>query len=364
MKIDLVAGTRPNVMKIAPLYQTLKTLAWCEPRLVFLKQHEHRHMSHDLLDEFGITDFEVLKLSATSFGDRLGEIVSSYSDLLARSRPDATLVPGDVDVAVGAALAAKRAQLPVIHLEAGLRSHDRAMPEEINRIVIDSVSDLLLTPSEEATQNLIFHEGHAPTAVQFVGNIMIDSLVQVVSEARKVEVMGRFDVTPGDYAVCTFHRPSNVDTLETLGPIVDILIRLAADRTIVFPVHPRTRRVLDDNGLTSRLEAAGLRLCEPMGYTEFVNLVSNAAFVLTDSGGIQEETSYMAVPCFTLRGSTERPITLTLGANHLVDIDTVLPILTRRMAEADRGAVHIPLWDGQTAWRAAHAIRSWWQGQA
>lgn len=364
MKIDLVAGTRPNVMKVAPLYQTLKTLAWCEPRLVFLKQHEHRNMSHDLLQEFGITDFEVLKLSSTSFGDRLGQIVSSYSDLLERSRPDATLVPGDVDVAVGAALAAKRAQIPVIHLEAGLRSHDRAMPEEINRIIIDAISDLLLTPSEEATQNLIFHEGHPPTSVQFVGNIMIDSLVQVVSDDRRDAVLKRFDVTPGAYAACTFHRPSNVDSPETLGAICDILIELAADRRVIFPVHPRTRRVLDDNGLTARLEAAGLILCEPLGYTEFVNLISGAAFVLTDSGGIQEETSYLGVPCFTLRGSTERPITLTLGTNHLVDMDTVLPILKHRMAETGRAGSHIPLWDGQTAWRTAHAIRSWWQAKA
>ena len=361
MKIDLVAGTRPNVMKVAPVYLALKSLAWCEPRLVFIKQHDHRHMSYDLLGEFGIDDYTVIEISTESFGDRLGSIISEYSTLIAMSAPDAVLVPGDVDVAVGGALAAKRAGLPVIHLEAGLRSHDRRMPEEINRIIIDSISDLLLTPSEAATQNLIFHEGHPHSNVDFVGNVMIDSLAMMVSDEATRKVAERHGVEQGAYALTTFHRPSNVDNWDNLARILDALETLSQRAPVVFPVHPRTRSNLEKSGLMARLEASSVKLLEPVGYTDFVNLMAGAALMVTDSGGIQEETSFLGVPCLTLRETTERPITLTHGTNHLVDFDTLGPVLAS-IALGRRKPSSIPLWDGLAAWRVGHSIKSWWDG--
>ena len=361
MKIDLVAGTRPNVMKVAPVYLALKSLAWCEPRLVFIKQHDHRHMSYDLLGEFGIEDYTVIEISTESFGDRLGSIISEYSALIGQAPPDAVLVPGDVDVAVGGALAAKRAGLPVIHLEAGLRSHDRRMPEEINRIIIDSISDLLLTPSEAATQNLIFHEGHPHSNVDFVGNVMIDSLAMMVSDEATRKVAERHGVEQGAYALTTFHRPSNVDNWDNLARILDALETLSQRASVVFPVHPRTRSNLEKSGLMARLEASSVKLLEPVGYTDFVNLMAGAALMVTDSGGIQEETSFLGVPCLTLRETTERPITLTHGTNHLVDFDTLGPVLAS-IALGRRKPSSIPLWDGLAAWRVGHSIKSWWDG--
>ncbi|GAD59918.1 MULTISPECIES: non-hydrolyzing UDP-N-acetylglucosamine 2-epimerase [Brevundimonas] len=362
MKIDLIAGTRPNVMKIAPVYIALRSLKWCQPRLVFIKQHDHRHMSHDLLGEFGIVDFTVLNISTENFGDRLGSIVSEYSKLIAESTPDAVLVPGDVDVAVGGALAAKRAGLPVIHLEAGLRSHDRRMPEEINRIIIDSISDLLLAPSEAATQNLIFHEGHPHASVEFVGNVMIDSLTRVVSDAAIERVTTAHELRGGEYAIATFHRPSNVDHPENLERIINALKKLAKRIPVIFPVHPRTRANLVKTGLIDKLEGQAIKLLEPVGYTDFVNLMAGSAVMVTDSGGIQEETSYLGVPCLTLRDTTERPITLTLGTNHLVDFDTLEPVISSITLGRRAVAQSIPLWDGLAAWRVAHSIKSWSHG--
>lgn len=362
MKIDLIAGTRPNVMKVAPVYKVLSSLDWCSPRLVFLTQHDHPNMSHDMFEQFSISDFEVLEISAQNFGDRLGSIISEYSAFIQSSPPDAVLVPGDVDVAVGGVLAAKRANLPVIHLEAGLRSHDRRMPEEINRIIIDSISDLLLTPSEAATENLIFHEGHPHARVDFVGNVMIDSLAQVVTEASIREAAERHGQTPGGYAVVTFHRPANVDQPENLRRVIESILTLARRRPVVFPLHPRTRESLQRAGLADAFAGSDVILTDPLGYTEFVNLVAGSALVVTDSGGIQEETSYLGVPCLTLRATTERPITLTLGSNQLVDFDTFEPLLATIDLDAERKPNAIPLWDGRASWRVAHAIKAWWEG--
>lgn len=363
VRIDLLAGTRPNVMKVAPVFNALSKLDWCAPRLVFIRQHEYKNMSSDLLREFAIDKYDTIDIVASSFGDRMGSIINNYTEFIKKAPPDLVLVPGDVDAAVGGAIAAKRANLPVVHLEAGLRSYDRKMPEEINRILIDSVSDLLLTPSEAATQNLIFHEGHPSANVEFVGNVMIDSLVHVLRESAMTEMIQRFGQKSGRYAVATFHRPSNVDESVNLLRVVETLRALSRFRPVIFPVHPRTRMRLQEAGFEDVFSGTAVTLTEPLGYGDFVNLVSGAAVVVTDSGGIQEETSYLGVPCLTLRESTERPITQTLGTNQLSDFDTFEILLAQIDLDAPRRSCVIPLWDGRAAWRVAHSIKTWWRAR-
>lgn len=363
VRIDLLAGTRPNVMKVAPVFNALSRMDWCEPRLIFIRQHEYKNMSADLLSEFAIEKYDALDVNSSSFGDRMGSIINNYTDFIRKSPPDIVLVPGDVDAAVGGAIAAKRAHLPVVHLEAGLRSGDRRMPEEINRILIDSISDLLLTPSEAATQNLIFHEGHPSSNVDFVGNVMIDSVLHVLDDSYRDEIIDRYGQRIGGYAVATFHRPANVDDTGNLRQVVEILRTLSRSRPVIFPVHPRTRARLQEAGFEDVFSGAAVTLTEPMGYREFINLVSGAAIVVTDSGGIQEETSYLGVPCLTLRETTERPITQTLGTNQLADFDTFEILLAQMDLDARRRSCDIPLWDGRAAWRVAHSIKVWWRAR-
>jgi UDP-N-acetylglucosamine 2-epimerase (non-hydrolysing) len=357
-RIDLVAGTRPNVMKIAPLYNVLSQQSWCAASLTFIRQHFSANMSDDLFQEFGIRDAPaIIPLEAGEFGQRLGAVISAYSAHLQQTRPDVVVVPGDVDAALGAALAAKRLHLPLVHLEAGLRSHDPTMPEEINRCLIDRIADLLLAPSEAAAQNLIFYEGNSHTKVKFVGNIMIDALRHVVSAEKRREVQSGLGVR--DYCVATFHRPANVDDPGKLGQLCRLIEEVSSLLTVVLPLHPRTRSRIEQLG---RDVFAGGRVIvtEPMAYSAFVNLVSGARFVMTDSGGVQEETSFLNVGCFTVRDTTERPITVYQGTNTLVTFEDLLPQIRMFLDEPPRPAPAIPLWDGRTAWRCAHALREWW----
>lgn len=358
-RIDLIAGTRPNVIKIAPLYKALKSQAWCTPRILYLRQHSAPNMSADLFGLFGVGEDEVrqLPLAAPTFGGRLGEIIDAYADSVARDRPDLVVVPGDVDVSLGVALAARRAGVPLAHLEAGLRSYDHAMPEEANRVLIDSISDLLLAPSEASASNLIYREGRSHHEVHFVGNIMIDALVQVLDPARADAAVEGFGLKGEDFGVLTLHRPSNVDDPATLEPLLAFIADLASEQRIVFPVHPRTRKALGE-----RLGAlpASLICCDPIDYVSFVNLISRARFFVTDSGGVQEETSYLGVPCFTFRDNTERPITIYEGTNRLVDLHTAGPIIRDALSRPRPAPARLPLWDGMTAWRVSQVLRGWW----
>lgn len=362
-KIDLIAGTRPNVIKIAPLYKALVQQSWCAPRIIYLGQHSAPNMSADLFGLFGIEDEAVrqLPLAGTTFGGRLGQIIDAYSALVAEDRPDMVVVPGDVDVSLGVALAARRAGIRLVHLEAGLRSYDNAMPEESNRVLIDSISDLLLAPSEASAQNLIYREGRSHREVHFVGNIMIDSLVQVLDEEVVRDVLRRFDLTDGQFGILTLHRPSNVDDPATLETLLAVIADLAEERTILFPVHPRTRKALGDS-----LGAlpANLVCCDPVDYVSFINLISRAAFFITDSGGVQEETSYLGVPCFTFRENTERPITVYEGTNQLVNLTTAGPIIRQSLSQPRPAPARLPLWDGMTAWRVSQILQRWWSGAA
>ncbi len=361
-KIHLVAGTRPNVMKIAPLYKTLKQQAWCDPRIFFLEQHDTANMGAGIFKQLNVDDVTRLTLMKGDLGTRLGSIISVYDEALRADDPDLVVIPGDVDVSLGTAIAAKRALRPVAHLEAGLRSTDRRMPEELNRILIDSIADILLAPSEAAAENLVFGEGQPRDKVHFVGNIMIDSLKEVLALRQAGEILRRFALTPKKFAVVTFHRPSNVDDPVNLERVVQTICDLARDRKVVFPVHPRTISKLSGQQRKIMESHPKIRLVEPMAYPDFVNLISQAELVVTDSGGVQEETTYVGTPCLTLRETTERPVTTILGTNILVSFDDVA-VHASCVAERDWTRQPIPLWDGETAWRCAHVFNTWWRNQ-
>ncbi|MEM7662714.1 MAG: UDP-N-acetylglucosamine 2-epimerase (non-hydrolyzing) [Pseudomonadota bacterium] len=364
-RIHLIAGTRPNVMKIAPLFKVLDRQDWCTPLIVFLAQHYSENMGEDVFRQLGV-DAEItsIPLETGELGQRIGSIVTNYAKQIDADMPDIVVVPGDVDVSMGAAIAAKRAHIPLVHLEAGLRSQDQRMPEELNRLMIDSISDILWTPSEAATGNLIYDEGAAPNKVHFVGNIMIDSLVSVVDSKQSRELMAKYSVEEKNYAVATFHRPSNVDDRANLERVFDLLIELNNAQQVIFPAHPRTRKKLEEAGLLKTLVDNGVSVIEPAPYAQFINLMATAKLVVTDSGGIQEETTYLNVPCLTLRENTERPITVTHGSNTLVNFSDVAEQANIIANGGGAKAQSIPLWDGRTAYRCAHLLKAWWTDQA
>ncbi|MFQ5466543.1 MAG: non-hydrolyzing UDP-N-acetylglucosamine 2-epimerase [Kiloniellaceae bacterium] len=293
----------------------------------------------------------------------INAITRAYSATVSTSakpiqRPPAwSVVAGDVNSTVACTLAAVKLGIPVAHLEAGLRSGDRAMPEEINRIVTDSIADLLWTPSEDGDENLR-REGVPEERIERVGNIMIDSYELLRPAIEAEGTRARFGLDGGDYAVLTLHRPSNVDSAEDLAPIVDVLRALAPKVPIVFPVHPRTRQRLSDFGLLARLEtAAGLHLVKPLSYLPFMGLLREARLVITDSGGLQEETTYLGIPCLTMRDTTERPITVTLGTNRLVRCEDLEGAVEQVLASAWPKGACPELWDGHTADRVAVSLK-------
>jgi UDP-N-acetylglucosamine 2-epimerase (non-hydrolysing) len=349
--IHLVAGARPNFMKIAPLYHALKRCAWCAPVLIHTGQHYDLGMSDVFFRDLNLPapDFS-LGVRGGSHADQLGKVVIAYEKMLIDAPPDLVTVVGDVNATAACTLAAKKLNIPVAHVEAGLRSRDRTMPEEINRIVTDSICDLHLTPSADADANLLA-ENVPASCIHLVGNIMIDSLVAMESAVR-AQAHPFPKIAEGRYAIATFHRPANVDDAANLRLLVDGLAALARKIAIIFPLHPRTRQRLDEAGFLTELERKpGMQLSEPLGYADFMSCLFGAALVVTDSGGVQEETTYLGIPCFTARSSTERPITVSYGTNRLISVSDIgdLPI-----PGAPRGKLAPPpLWDGQTAARIA-----------
>lgn len=360
-RIYLVAGARPNFMKIAPLYRQLHAAPGFDVQVVHTGQHYDRTMSDVFFQQLGLPVPHVsLDVGSAPHGAQTGRVLERFEAALLANRPAAVIVVGDVNSTLACALAAVKIQYPdgsrplVAHVEAGLRSGDRSMPEEINRMLTDAICDLLFTTEEQARCNLL-REGVDERRIHFVGNVMIDCLVATwprIEACRAWEALGlRRDA----YGVVTLHRPSNVDRDEALMPLVKAFERIAERAPLVFPVHPRTR---------ARLEAAGVRqqngvhMTEPMGYVEFMSLVSGARLVLTDSGGVQEESTFLGVPCLTLRDNTERPITITHGTNTLVgsrpaDLAGVaFQSLSQR--PASRGMP--PLWDGRAAERIAVVV--------
>ena len=357
IKIHLIAGARPNFMKVGPLYHELLKTDWANPILVHTGQHYSADMSDVFLRDLGLPapNFHLHATGATH-GAQTAAVLTKYESLCLSDHPDWVIVVGDINSTLAATLAAKKLNLPVAHLEAGLRSGDRTMPEEINRILVDSVADLLWTPSEDADANL-WQEGVDKKQIMRVGNIMIDSYLMLKNRIDSANIFYKIGLEAASYAVVTMHRPVNVDTRERLSIVIDQLIRMSENLKIAFPVHPRTYARLESFNLLSRLNKANILLLKPQGYIEFMNLVTNSRLVVTDSGGIQEETSYLGIPCLTARESTERGITVSLGSNKLIAIsdiaDEVQSILNHSKTRAD---ISIPLWDGHTAKRVVESL--------
>jgi UDP-N-acetylglucosamine 2-epimerase (non-hydrolysing) len=358
LSIDLIAAARPNFMKIAPLYHALAKQSWCVPRIVHTGQHYDANMSDAFFVDLGLPRPHVhLGVGSGGHGEQTGRVMIEYEKVCLASRPGWIVVVGDVNSTLACALVGTKLLIPVAHLEAGLRSGDRRMPEEINRLATDAICDLLWTPSPDGDAHLE-REGIDPDKIERVGNIMIDSFELLSPKIRSADMAKRLGLTNGHYGVVTLHRPSNVDDASQLATIVDRLIDIARDLPLVFPVHPRTRQRLSDFRLAERLEAVpGIKLTEPLSYIEFMSLVVDCRFALTDSGGVQEETSYLGIPCLTLRENTERPVTVTLGTNRLVSVATLAAEVTRAIRGPARSQCAIPLWDGKTAERVVASLR-------
>jgi UDP-N-acetylglucosamine 2-epimerase (non-hydrolysing) len=355
-KILLVAAARPNFMKIAPLWRALAGRPDSfTPRLVHTGQHYDHNMSDVFFADLGLPRPHVhLGVGSGSHAEQTAGVMLKFEQVCRDERPACVVVVGDVNATMAATLAAKKLLIDVAHVEAGLRSGDRTMPEEINRIVTDSVADLLLTPSADADAHLR-NEGVAAKRIVRVGNIMIDSLVHALERVRHLAVYDRFGFAPNEYGLVTLHRPANVDDPDLLRRLIDGLRGL--DYPLVFPVHPRTRKIMQGHGLGHLVDEAGtLRLIEPLGYDEFLNLTVNARFVLTDSGGIQEETTYLGIPCLTMRPNTERPVTVTEGTNELITFET-MPAMVASVLAGQWKRGRIPeLWDGETSTRIAAVL--------
>lgn len=359
-----VVGARPNFMKVAPLMAALAGRS-ARQRLVHTGQHFDERMSGVFFEELGLPRPDVdLGVGSGSHGEQTGRILIAFERaLLEGERPDLVVVPGDVNSTAAAALVAAKLGIPVAHLEAGLRSRDRSMPEELNRLVTDHLSELLLTPSPDADENLL-REGIPARRIARVGNLMIDTLRAHLPRARALGVPAAMGLSPGRYAVVTLHRPANVDAPEALAPLLGALAEVARRVPVVFPVHPRTRARLEHPALA--VAAAALRLVEPLGYLEFLSLTSSARLVLTDSGGLQEETTALGVPCLTLRENTERPVTVTEGTNQVVGLDPArIVAAARRALDGERPRGRTPaLWDGRAGQRAADAIEEFLRDRA
>jgi UDP-N-acetylglucosamine 2-epimerase (non-hydrolysing) len=411
MLIHLVCAARPNFMKIAPLYHALKKEGWAEPMIVHTGQHYDLNMSDAFFQDLRLPEPHLhLGVGSGTHAEQTGKVMMAYEKVLMEMRPDLVVVVGDVNSTMAATLAATKVVYPegsdkirvksdkdlsggqrstvssqlehsslpqaqrssnevllersgrqvrrplVAHLEAGLRSFDRTMPEEVNRLVTDALADILWTPSPDANENLL-REGVSREKIYRVGNIMIDSLEMLRGAIEKQTTYLNLKLDPGEYGVVTLHRPSNVDNHDVLSDLCASLVRISRNLPLVFPVHPRTRKSLEQNGLMKGLGGAtGLHLTDPLSYIPFMNLVFHCRLAITDSGGLQEETTYLGIPCLTLRPNTERPVTVSEGTNQLCDIENI----EVKVAEILRGRVFkglIPeFWDGQTAGRVVKSI--------
>ncbi len=348
-----MVGTRPNFMKIAPVMAALDGRPGVEQRLVHTAQHYDRGMSGVFFEEMDLPHPDhFLGVGSGTHGAQAAKVIVGVEGVVIEERPDVVVVPGDVNSTMGAAIAAAKLEVPVAHLEAGLRSYDRSMPEEHNRVIADHLAELLLTPSRDADANLAA-EGISGERVSFVGNVMIDSLRQYEARARELDVARR-DLGVQDHLLVTLHRPSLADQAERLLEVMQVIEKIAEDRPVIFPVHPRTRTKLDEQGWRGR----GVYLLEPQGYIRFLSLMVGASAVLTDSGGIQEETTVLGVPCFTLRTTTERPITVSEGTNRVLGTGAeALARFGELLPSAQPGpGREIEGWDGQAALRAADAL--------
>lgn len=356
MDILTVVGARPNMMKVAPLLDAFKRRPDVRARLVHTGQHYDAAMSDIFFDEFGLPPPDAhLGVGSGTHAEQTARTMLAFEPALRELRPDLVVVVGDINATLACALVASKLGVALAHVEAGLRSFDRTMPEEINRTLTDQIADYCFTPSADADANLA-REGVPPERIFCVGNIMADTLLRFRAEALRRAAPRRLGLDPGEYAVLTLHRPANVDDPRALDGLASALSAIQARLPVVFPVHPRTRERLRAAGLLDRLAALpGLRLLGPLGYLDMIGLLAEARLALTDSGGVQEETTLLGVPCLTLRENTERPITAQIGTNRVIGSDPQRVLAeTERILDGDapRGRIP-PLWDGRTAERIA-----------
>lgn len=359
VKICCVCGARPNFMKIAPIVSTLQDRSDVETLLVHTGQHYDTQMSRQFFEDLNLPAPDInLNVGSGSHALQTAKIMTAFEPVCLQHQPDWVIVVGDVNSTIACAMVAVKLGIRVAHVESGLRSGDRTMPEEINRILTDAISDLLFVTEPSGVENLR-REGIPDQRVHHVGNVMIDSLLSARARAEQSDLLTRQALTPRGYTALTLHRPANVDHAPVLRGIMDAVEEISRRMPVVFPLHPRTRRRLDEFGMSDRFEnLPGLRLLEPLGYLDFLKLIANARVVMSDSGGIQEETTILGVPCLTLRNNTERPITISEGTNRLVGVDPMA--ILRAFADVEDTqdfAARVPaLWDGQASTRIVERI--------
>ena len=358
MKIVSIVGTRPNFIKIAALINELKKHD-IQHILVHTGQHYDKGLSKLFFDDLSLPKPDInLEVGSGTFGDQIGNIIIKLEKVLMKERPDLVIVVGDVNSTFAGALTAKQLGIKVAHVEAGLRSFDLTMPEEINRMLTDRISDILFTTEKSANKNLL-NEGTSNNKIFFVGNVMIDTLLRHREKANKSKILRKLNLKKNNYCVLTLHRPSNVDNKKSLGNILEILGEIQQKIKIVFPVHPRTLKNLKSYNLLSNVKnQKNIILTEPLGYLDFLCLMNNSRFAITDSGGIQEETTVLGVPCITLRNNTERPVTVEYGTNLLVSTDKnkVIKACIRLIKGVDFKGRIPEFWDGKAAKRIVSTI--------
>lgn len=362
MKILNIVGARPNFMKIAPLHRAFQKIDRIESKIVHTGQHYDQKMSDIFFNQLELPKPDYyLGLGGGSHTYQTARIMLKFEEVMNDEKPDLVLVVGDVNSTIAAALVATKMNVAIAHVEAGLRSGDRSMPEEVNRILTDSISDFLFVTEQSGMVNLA-KEGVPDEKVFFVGNVMIDSLIHFREKASKSNILQNLNVPAKEYVLMTMHRPHNVDHEAGLKNILQIIRDTCAHKTVIFPIHPRTANNMERFGLKGELESIeNLILQEPLGYLEFLHLMDHAYAVITDSGGIQEETTFLQVPCFTFRDTTERPVTITLGTNILLqDLNplTVKAHFEQLLDGTNKKGIVPPLWDGEASDRIAAILAS------
>lgn len=364
IKFLIIAGARPNFMKVAPIIQQIRNHSAhvkktddleIEYRLIHTGQHYDEKMSDIFFEDLGIPSPHInLGVGSGSHAIQTANVMAKFEPVCEYEKPDWVIVVGDVNSTMACTLVCSKLGIKVAHVEAGLRSFDRGMPEEINRIVTDSIADLLLTPSYDGNENLK-REGVPDSKIKLVGNVMIDALVANLEKARASQILNRLGLGKKSFVYVTLHRPSNVDHKGGLTTIMSVLKRIANDLPVVFPMHPRTQKMCEQFNI-SLDDHKGLHVIEPLGYHDSLRLTETARFILTDSGGLQEESTFFRTPCLTLRPNTERPITITMGSNKLTSVDELAADIDKILCnESEIGKIP-PLWDGKSAQRIVNNI--------
>ena len=359
IKILNVVGARPNFMKIAPIQREMAKNSNIQPILLHTGQHYDERMSRLFFDDLKLPKPDIyLNIGSESHAVQTAKIMIEFEKVVMQENPDLVIVVGDVNSTMACSIVASKFNIKIAHVEAGLRSFDRTMPEEINRLVTDAISDMLFVTEQSGLDNLK-NEGIDDAKVHFVGHVMIDSLIHFTEEAKKSEIKTTLNVDDNKYALVTLHRPSNVDNNENFIKLLNAFEVIEKEIKILFPIHPRSKKMISEFGLQKQIEnMKNLVLMEPLGYLDFMNLLHSAKFVLTDSGGIQEETTYLGVPCLTMRENTERPVTVELGTNTIVgsNTDLIISEAEKILSGNNKPGQIPPLWDGKAAERIIEKI--------